>query len=544
MTAEIPQFGVAGAAAQERGLDSGLDTERKAGEAPRSAGFASLLASAFASEGSRPDRALGAFPNLRDGAGSTAPGSAASPAGEPPDRPIPPSLGEPLPASREIRRQGPAGIAETAGIERNGIESSEGEAAETAGAGPFAQPGSQPRSPAAPAGPSATPEDSPSLGKAAVSGSGQAAHRGTLIGETRTGATRSSATRSSATRTGIRTNDSRPLPSTHPADPPVVLPGPPPPVAPFAGGSGPAPAIAPATPSVSPAARASSASSASPAATARSAQDAAPGLAGENGKVSPIEAPGQPTAVTPEAGKRDTEQGGGKSTAGNAVESAAPLHATADPVPSSAAHASWVRPSAGSPEAATAVDPARGSASPPLRSANPYAKLDEGAAPTLVHASAQRVAVAVHDPVLGDLQVRAQAASNQVQASLSTGSAASHAQLSGQLPSLAHFLAEQRVAVARLSVDRELGRELDRQMGGSNAGTAPGTGGGGQPSGGSSSASSQSGRGDGVPVGSGSSVNGVELAAGPGSDPGPGSGSGPGSRDGGISAWSYIDVHA
>jgi hypothetical protein len=235
----------------------------------------------------------------------------------------------------------------------------------------------------------------------------------------------------------------------------------------------------------------------------------------------------------------------GKSTVENAV-GPAPLRAAsavADP-----AHVSTAHGSASPAEAATAVrSGAAGPPASPLRSANPYAKLDEAAAPTLVHASAQRVAVSVRDPVLGELQVRAQAVSSQVQASLATGSAAGHAQLSGQLPSLANFLAEQRVAVTRLSVDRELVREGDRQTGGSNSGTSPEAGNGGQPSGSPGGAPGPGG----LPVAPGAAAAeaGADAGGGPGTDrgaglgAGPGAGLGPASRDGGIS-WNYIDVHA
>lgn len=84
--------------------------------------------------------------------------------------------------------------------------------------------------------------------------------------------------------------------------------------------------------------------------------------------------------------------------------------------------------------------------------ANPYARMDEPQRATLVYASPQKMSVAVSDPGLGSFQVRAQSAGAQVAASLATTSAATHAQLSGHLPSLTAFLQDQRVDVTRVTV--------------------------------------------------------------------------------------------
>jgi hypothetical protein len=84
--------------------------------------------------------------------------------------------------------------------------------------------------------------------------------------------------------------------------------------------------------------------------------------------------------------------------------------------------------------------------------ANPYARMDEPQRATLVHASPQKMSVAVSDSGLGNFQVRAQGAGAQVAASLATSSAVTHAQLSGHLPALTAFLQDQRVDVSHVTV--------------------------------------------------------------------------------------------
>ena len=84
--------------------------------------------------------------------------------------------------------------------------------------------------------------------------------------------------------------------------------------------------------------------------------------------------------------------------------------------------------------------------------ANPYARMDEPQRASLVYASPQKMTVAVSDPSLGSFEVRAQGGGAQVAASLATASAATHAQLSGHLPSLTAFLQDQRVDVSRVTV--------------------------------------------------------------------------------------------
>jgi hypothetical protein len=84
--------------------------------------------------------------------------------------------------------------------------------------------------------------------------------------------------------------------------------------------------------------------------------------------------------------------------------------------------------------------------------ANPYARMDGAQQATLTYASPQKMAVTVSDPSLGSFEVRAQSSGAQVAASLATISAATHAQLSGHLPSLTAFLQDQRVDVSRVTV--------------------------------------------------------------------------------------------
>jgi hypothetical protein len=102
--------------------------------------------------------------------------------------------------------------------------------------------------------------------------------------------------------------------------------------------------------------------------------------------------------------------------------------------------------------AAHSVLPHASGAADGVGGANPYMRMDEPQRPSLVYASPQKMAVAVSDPALGSFQVRAQGTGAQVTASLATTSAATHAQLSGHLPSLTSFLQDQRVDVSRVTV--------------------------------------------------------------------------------------------
>lgn len=193
----------------------------------------------------------------------------------------------------------------------------------------------------------------------------------------------------------------------------------------------------------------------------------------------------------------------------------------------------------GQPGMATAAT-AHASAAGGVSTANPYAHMDSPQAVSLTYASPQKMSVAVSDPSLGNFQVRAQSAGAQVAASLATASAATHAQLSGQLPALTAFLQEQRVDLSRVTV-------VQQSMLGGDTG-ARGFGGqqGRSGSSGSRNARSQSGRiaavGSVAEVGTATGVLDLEAAGGmvrneaavPSSH----------SQEGSGGIVQYVDVHA
>jgi hypothetical protein len=103
---------------------------------------------------------------------------------------------------------------------------------------------------------------------------------------------------------------------------------------------------------------------------------------------------------------------------------------------------------------------------------NPYQKLDQGVpAPSMVlTAGNNRMAVGVHDPALGWVEIKTQSAAGQVAASLVTASSQTHASLAAQLPSLTQFLAERDVRVGSLAVEQQPAGSSDGGRAGSGDG--------------------------------------------------------------------------
>ncbi|WP_446742350.1 flagellar hook-length control protein FliK [Silvibacterium acidisoli] len=87
---------------------------------------------------------------------------------------------------------------------------------------------------------------------------------------------------------------------------------------------------------------------------------------------------------------------------------------------------------------------------------SPYQRLDQvsAPAPVMLHASANRVSVGVHDPSLGWIEVKTQAVAGQISASLVTAAGQAHQSLSAQLPSLTQFLADHQVKVGDVVVQQ------------------------------------------------------------------------------------------
>ena len=88
---------------------------------------------------------------------------------------------------------------------------------------------------------------------------------------------------------------------------------------------------------------------------------------------------------------------------------------------------------------------------------NPYQRLDQGTAPpaAVINSSANRVAVGLHDPALGWVEIKTQSTAGQVSAALLTASSQTHESLAAQLPSLAQFLADREVRVGSLTVEQQ-----------------------------------------------------------------------------------------
>ena len=99
--------------------------------------------------------------------------------------------------------------------------------------------------------------------------------------------------------------------------------------------------------------------------------------------------------------------------------------------------------------------------------ANPYQRLDQSAAaPSAVfNTSANRVAVSVHDPALGWVEIKTQSTAGQVTAALVTTSGQTHEHLAGQIPSITQFLTERDVKVGSVAIEQQ-------PTGGSNGGQA------------------------------------------------------------------------
>jgi flagellar hook-length control protein FliK len=116
--------------------------------------------------------------------------------------------------------------------------------------------------------------------------------------------------------------------------------------------------------------------------------------------------------------------------------------------------------------------PASGQVAAQLANATPglYDKLDQGAAPAVLHSGPQHVAVGVHDPDLGWVEIKMQNMSGRVDAMLTTSSAQAHASLAAQLPAMAEYLGDRDLKIGTLAVHHE--------MAGADAGDSPGNGSG------------------------------------------------------------------
>jgi len=102
--------------------------------------------------------------------------------------------------------------------------------------------------------------------------------------------------------------------------------------------------------------------------------------------------------------------------------------------------------------------------------ANAFQRLDSGGAPaTLLHSSAHQIAVGVHDPSLGWLEVQTQSSAGHISATLTAASTEAHASLAAQAPAITQYLADRNVSVHSVNVNTQ----VDTQSGASSGGGQP-----------------------------------------------------------------------
>lgn len=101
-----------------------------------------------------------------------------------------------------------------------------------------------------------------------------------------------------------------------------------------------------------------------------------------------------------------------------------------------------------------------------------YDRLDQAAAPVVLHSGAQHVSVGVHDPNLGWVEIQTQNSGGHVDAMLVASSGQTHDSLAAQLPAMAQFLAQRDVRVGTLAVQQQ----TQNQTGGGGTGGGMGSG--------------------------------------------------------------------
>ena len=90
-----------------------------------------------------------------------------------------------------------------------------------------------------------------------------------------------------------------------------------------------------------------------------------------------------------------------------------------------------------------------------IGAASPYDRIDQGTAPAVLHAGAQQVAVGVHDPSLGWVEIKTQSAAGHVDATLVASSGQTRDALAAQLPAISQFLEQRDVRVGSLVVNHQ-----------------------------------------------------------------------------------------
>jgi hypothetical protein len=97
----------------------------------------------------------------------------------------------------------------------------------------------------------------------------------------------------------------------------------------------------------------------------------------------------------------------------------------------------------------------------------PFQHLDAGAPPVaLLHGSPHQIAVGVHDPSLGWLEVQTQSSAGHISATLTAASVEAHASLAAQAPAITQYLADREVSVHSLHVHTQAGTQNGASGGG------------------------------------------------------------------------------
>lgn len=123
------------------------------------------------------------------------------------------------------------------------------------------------------------------------------------------------------------------------------------------------------------------------------------------------------------------------------------------------------------PSAAAPALPALGTAAASVAADPPsiYDRIDQAAAPVVLHSGAQHISVGVHDPNLGWVEIQTQNTAGHVDAMLVTPSGQTHDSLAAQLPAMAQFLEQRDVRVGTLGVQQQM-----QNFGGGGAGVGNG----------------------------------------------------------------------
>jgi Flagellar hook-length control protein FliK len=187
-----------------------------------------------------------------------------------------------------------------------------------------------------------------------------------------------------------------------------------------------------------------------------SADKADPGaMAGETASVSSGGVAPPILAVVSRAASPDTKPGAGRTGDGSPFQAFTISSAAHGALSAGAAtsHGFGSAPSTG----VLTADVSPGGVPAHAPDANPYQRLDqnETAPASLLHSSGNRVAVGVHDPALGWVEIDTQSSAGQVSASLVTASSQSHASLASQLPSLTEYLAAHEVKLSHIGVEQQ-----------------------------------------------------------------------------------------